>query len=71
MPTILWNCVYCGSKDYTIENKPTVNWWEDYVQSVCCGRRYTLDRLYIENPDDNVNEDQDQIESGEIKGIIY
>lgn len=67
---ILWNCVYCGGKEYEILNKPTVNHWKDYIQSKCCGRRYTIEQLYIENPEDNINEDQEQIESWEIKWIV-
>lgn len=70
MSEILWSCVYCWGTEYDILNKENVNWWVDFVQSRCCGRRYSLNQLYIENPEDNVNEDQDQIDNWEVKGII-
>lgn len=52
-----FHCIYCWAKEYEILNSPEINNWIDYVQTLCCSRRYSLDQLEVEDGFgfDNIN----------------
>ena len=52
---VIWSCGYCDWTSYEILNNPEVNHGIEYAESKCCHRRYSLDQLYKEVSEDNIN----------------